>query len=911
MPLTSGSRLGPYQIDGLIGQGGMGEVYRARDTRLNREVALKVIPDDFASDPDRLARFEREAQTLAGLNHPNIAQIHGIEESGSTRALVMELVEGEDLARRLERGAIPIAEALTTARQIADALEAAHERGVVHRDLKPANIKVTGDGRVKVLDFGLAKALDPVEGASQVSAMNSPTLTMRATAMGMVLGTAAYMAPEQAKGKPVDRRADVWALGVVLFEMLTGRRAFDGADTSEVLVAVMRDTPPLDALPPETPPSIRRLLRRCLEKDRAKRLDSMAAARLEIEDALSPVETAVPTSPAETPVARGRRHTLAWTGAAVVAVLAASALLTMSPWTRSRSDGSLHLDANLGFDGHVPLGLNGTIAVSPDGRAVAFVGRTAGDEQPRLFYRRLDDLAARALPGTEAPTDPFFSPDGQWIGFFASAKLKKVSVAGGAAATLADVQTARGGTWGEDDVISYAPWANAGGKLMRVPAGGGQATELGPPPEGHVTQRWPQALPGNAAILYTGLDSVDNFDNGCLVVHPLPAGPARIVRCGGSSFRYIASGHVLYFHRGTLFALPFDLRTLNATGAAFPVVEGVVGNGASGAASFSASADGTLVYIPGRNAGAEAGIDLIDRSGRIDKLPLAPQNWQTMSFSPDGRQLAIEIMGTDQSDIWVYDMARAALTRLTFSDVADIAPVWTPDGRRIAYASAQDGPPNVFWKSADGSGEEARVRRTEVPEFPTSFDRTGRSLVITSPRTGGADVDVRLMPIAADAAAGLKGGAPQAVVSTPANEAFGTVSPDGKWLAYASDEGSRYEVYVRPFAGGGRWPISTQGGSWPAWSKAGPELVYVTGAGQVMVVKYEASGDSFRATRAEPWGTVPITSRSLAAPYALHPDGKRIAAATITGQVDARIRSFVLVTNFFDELRRRATATGK
>jgi serine/threonine-protein kinase len=905
MPLTKGTRLGPYDIEHLLGQGGMGEVYRARDTRLNRDVALKVIPDLFANDPDRLARFEREAQTLAGLNHPNIAHIHGIEESGSTRALVMELVEGEDLTQRLKRGAIPLADALSIARQIADALEAAHERGIVHRDLKPGNIKVIDDGRVKVLDFGLAKALDAADAASQADAMNSPTLTMRATAMGMILGTAAYMSPEQAKGRPVDRRADVWAFGVVLFEMLTGRRAFDGPDTSEILAAVMRDTPPLDALPAETPPSIRRLLRRCLEKDRAHRLDSMAAARLEIEEALSPSEASA-AEPSPHAVSRVRRRPVVWAAAGAVAVLAASAAILTYSWTRTPTGGRLRLAANLGLDGHVPFGLNGTIALSPDGRAMVFVGQADGENQPRLFYRSLDQLSARALPDSEAPADPVFSPDGQWIAFVSSAKLKKVSVSGGAAVPLADVQVARGVTWGADNVISYTPDANAGGKIMRVAAAGGTASALGSAPQGHVTQRWPQALPGNAALLYTGHDNVDNFENACLVVHPLPSGPPRIVQCGGSNFRYVASGHVLYVHRGTLFALPFDLHSLSASGTAFPVVEGVLSNPASGAASFSTASDGTLTYVPGQSAG-EVGLDIIDRSGRVTRLPLAPQNWQSMSFSPDGRQLAIELGASGQTDLWVYDIARDALTRLTFSNVPDVAPLWTPDGRRIVYASAQGGPPNVFVKSADGSGEERRVKQSDIPEFPQSVDPSGRGLVIASPRHGGADLDLSLMTMDGDPVTGLKGSAPRALVSTPANESLGVVSPDGKWLAYASDEGGRYEVYVRPFdGGGGRRQVSTTGGVWALWSRTRPELIYATVDGQVMVVKYDATGGSFRVSRAERWGMVPIMVRSAGWPFALHPDGDRIVASTVAGQPDARVRRFVLVTNFFDELRSRA-----
>jgi serine/threonine-protein kinase len=631
----------------------------------------------------------------------------------------------------------------------------------------------------------------------------------------------------------------------------------------------------------------------------------MAAARLEIEEALLPGDTsAAPISSA--PTSPDRRRWVVWTaaGAAVVLLAISTAILTYS-WTRTPSSRGLRLAANLGFDGHVPFGLNGTIALAPDGRAMAFVGQVDGENQPRLYYRSLDQLSARVLPDSEAPLDPVFSPDGQWIAFFSSGKLKKVSIAGGAAVPLADVQTARGLAWGEDNILSFTPDANAGGKIMRVAAAGGAAFALGPAPEGHATQRWPQALPGNAALLYTGHDNVDNFENACLVVHPLPAGPPRIVHCGGSSFRYVASGHVLYVHRGTLFALPFDLRSLSASGTAFPVVEGVLSNPASGAASFSTATDGTLAYVPGQSAG-EAGLDIIDRSGRVTRLPLAPQNWQSMSFSPDGRRLAIEIGATGQSDIWVYELARDTLTRLTFSNVPDISPLWTPDGRRIVYASAQGGPPNIFMKSADGSGEERRVSQSDIPQFPQSFDPTGRRLIISGPRHQGPDLDLSLMTMDGDVASGVKGSTPQVLVSTPANEALGVVSPDGQWLAYASDGGGRYEIYVRALDdSGGRWQISTTGGVWPLWSRSRPELVYATIEGQVMVVKYDAAG-SFRASRAESWGAVPIMVRSAGWPFALHPDGDRIVASTVAGQPDARVRRFVLVTDFFDELRSRA-----
>jgi serine/threonine-protein kinase len=888
-----------YEITAKIGEGGMGVVYRARDTRLHREVALKVLPDLFASDPERLARFEREAQTLAGLNHPNIAHVHGLEEASGVRALVMEYVDGEDLRERLERGAIPLDEALAIARQIADALAAAHDRGIVHRDLKPANVKVAADGRVRLLDFGLAKAAeDPA--VAQIDAMQSPTMTVRGTAMGMIVGTAAYMAPEQAKGRPVDRRADVWAFGVLLYEMLTGRRAFEGADISELLASVLRDSPPLDRLPPSTPPSIRRLLRRCLEKDPAKRLDSMAAVRLEIDDAQSGEVVAQPNS---VPSTSRRTSTLKWVAAAAAFMVLGAALAWIVVRPRSSSEVSgVRVAAGFGTNLSVPPAQNlaRSMTISRDGRAIAFVGQQDGSERRALFYRRLDSLNATPLAGTDDATDPFFSPGGEWVGFFAGGKLRKVPVSGGAAVALADVNTPRGAFWGDDDVISFTPVPIVGSKVLRIPAAGGTPVEAGPFVEGHVTQRWPQALPGNTALIYTGHTTVDQFSDACLVVQPLPSGSPRVVECGGYGWRYVASGHVLYVHRGALFAKRFDPASATTSGPAIPIVDNIMTNVASGSADFSATDEGTLVYLPGPDSPAMP-IDIIERSGAATRLPIEPQNWHSLSYSPDGRQLAIEAGIRDQSDLWLYDFGRGALTRLTFSDVQDQFPIWTPDGRWIVYASARNGPPNLFARAADGSGEEERLLTSEQVQLPSAIDATrGRLFIIgQTPRT---DLDVYTITMRPGPKPALDPGSITKVLSSPANEAFAVLSPDGQWIAYVSDESGQPQVYVRPSTGdGGRWQISTAGGSWPTFSRKG-ELLYCTQGGELMSVKYESAAGSFRADRPGRWMAPRLEVRSLAYPYTLHPDGAKIAGTIQSALDDRRVRSFVMVTKFFDQL---------
>jgi serine/threonine-protein kinase len=878
----------------------MGEVYRARDTKLGRDVALKVLPAIFAADPERLHRFEREAQSLASLNHPHIAQIYGVLEDPP--ALVMELVDGEDLSQRLARGAIPIDEALHIARQIAEALGAAHERGIVHRDLKPANVKLRSDGAVKVLDFGLAKALD----SSPAHAVaDSPTFTTPATERGMILGTAAYMAPEQARGKPVDRRADVWAFGVVLYEMLAGRRAFDGAGTSDLLAAILKDDPPMAALPPDTPRSIHRLLRRCLEKDREKRLDSMVAVRLEIDEALAPQLPVSPDFIASGPRKNQRPaigRVLPWiAAAAALAALAAGAVF----YRRSGAPPAtaLRVAADIGFEGFMVADLVPALALSPDGQTVAFTGRTAQDARQRVYTRRLDRLGATMLAGTEDADDPFFSPDGQWIGYFSHGKLFKVSAAGGASVALADIQIDRGGAWGEDEVITFTPQPTPGGRLMRVPAAGGEAKPLGPMVEGHLTQRWPQALPGHRAILYTGSRNVDTFEDACLVAQTLDGAAPRVVHCGGYFWRYLPSGHVIYVHNATLFAAPFDVSQLKVTGPAVPVVDQIRSTAASGAAQFSVGGN-VLVYLPGDARANAVGIQFVDRAGKTTPVSGLPSDWQSMTFSPDGRQIALEV-GGQYHGVWLYDVARQTASGLAVHKWNDVSPIWTPDGRRITYGSAQGGPPNIVSIPADGSGDPERLTQGATVQIPTSWSPDGRTLAFTQ-QTGANQFDVWLLPMEG-AADRLKPGPPRPFAASPATEALGAFSPDGKWIAYISDESGVYQIYVRAANGaGGKWQISTTDGAWPQWSPKKPELLYGTIDGRVMFVTYDAAGGAFRASRPEPWTPARFTAQGTYAPFALHPDGTRILMAP--PNPTAPTQKVVLFTNFLDELKTRVGA---
>jgi serine/threonine protein kinase/Tol biopolymer transport system component len=917
MALTAGTRLGAFEIVAPLGAGGMGEVYRAHDTKLNREVAIKVLLAAVANDPERLVRFSREAQVLASLNHPNIAHIYGLEDSDGVRALVMELVEGPTLADRIAQGAIPLDDALPIAKQIAEALEAAHEQGIIHRDLKPANIKVRADGTVKVLDFGLAKALDPA-GASSANATMSPTLSIHATQAGVILGTAAYMAPEQARGRVVDKRADIWAFGCVLYEMLTGLRAFAGAELSDTLAFVLTKAPDWTALPAIAPTPIRRLLRRCLEKDRAQRLADIADARLEIDEALTTPSESTSAASVLTPVRPARwRRALPWAIAAILGVGWVLVLGRWAPWRTTAPLAPQRLSVELGVDGTLPS-TDAAFVLSPDGSLLAFVARTSG-RAPQLYLRRLDQLMATPLSGTDGASSPFFSPDGQWVAFFADVKLKKVPVTGGAVVTLAEAPNPRGGWWAEDGTIVFAPGYRVG--LMRVSAVGGQTQPLTTLAENEITHRFPQVLPGGAAVLYTASTEVNIGAGATLVVQPLPSGERIIVQRGGYFGRYVASGHIAYMQDDTLFAVPFDRQRLAVTGPAGRAIDGVRSDASRGSAQFAVSQMGTLAYLPGRNAFDPRPMAWMDRAGTIAALRAAPADWSNPEFSPDGQRIAMDIRGEAHSDIWVYDWARDTLTRVTSEGTNEEHPVWTPDGGRIVYRSfrsSTDPSGNTLsWKRADGSGDAQVLIQSKAALIPASWHPTKKVLayVATMPRSGD---DVMTLPVEGDEAGGWKPGQPTAVVNTAAGERAPTFSPDGRWLAYHSNESGRDEVYVRPFPGpGARVTVSSAGGETSAWSRARLELVFTAPAFDyrrvLMVAPYRVENDSFRPEKPRLWAERGSALRLVLGQriYALHPDGVRVAIAPPSEGEAVGQNHLTLVLNFFDELRRIAPGQKK
>jgi eukaryotic-like serine/threonine-protein kinase len=904
--LTRGARLGPYEIAAQVGTGGMGEVYRATDTNLGRQVAIKVLPETLAQSADRLARFEREAKTLASLNHPNIAQIYGLERSPGTTALVMELVEGPTLADRIAQGPIPVEEALPIARQIADALEAAHEQGIIHRDLKPANVKVRSDGTVKVLDFGLAKAMEPAAGPSS-SVSQSPTITTPAmTQAGMILGTAAYMSPEQARGKTVDKRADIWAFGCVLYEMLAGTRAFRGETVSETLAEVLKSEPPWTALPRETPAALRNIVRRCLDKDPRQRAHDIADVRLAMEGAF---ETAAAVEATAVAIPRLR----VWQRPATAAVIAVSLIATagLAVWALMRPAPAPPVElVRFAVSPPSRQSLVATnpndpdVAISSDGTRIVYV---AGDDGPdfaqHMYVRALDQLEARRLEGLENPRTPFLSPDGKWVGFFGEPNvLKKVTLNGGPAVTISKISGGpRGASWGPDDTIVFATNDPATG-LFRVSAGGGEADVLTTPDaqKGELEHFWPEVLPGGKAVLFTILSKADATQHAQIALLDLQTGEQRVLVPGGSYPRYMPTGHIVYGVEGTLRAVAFDLGRLEVRSDPVPVLQRVVTK-SSGAASFSVAQDGSLVYLARElQGGVERTLVWVDRKGREELLKAPPRAYTLPRISPDGTKVALGVRD-QENDIWVWDLARATLTRLTFDRGVDTVPVWTPDGRRIAFSStrgdATGSESNLYWQPADGTGAVERLRESAEPQWPLSFSRDGTRLLFgENGSTTGFDIGI--LPLEGERHA-------TPLVQTTAQEDSAEVSPDGRWVAYQSNESGRNEIYVRPFpeVSGGRWQVSTGGGIQPLWGRDGRELFYLAGPGRLMATPIQpGAGATFAAGNPR----VVFDGQYVSEGYDVSPNGQRflmIKDVRRTAEGPPPSQLFV-VQNWLEELKR-------
>ncbi|HEX9725090.1 MAG TPA: protein kinase, partial [Vicinamibacteria bacterium] len=838
-------------------------------------------------------------------NHPNIAAIHGLEESGGKRALVMELVEGETLQERLQRGALPLEEALTGAKQIAEALEEAHEHGFIHRDLKPANVKITPKGTVKVLDFGLAKALEGEAGSgSSPDLSQSPTLSAAATAAGVILGTAAYMSPEQARGQKVDRRADIWSFGVVLYEMLTGKQTFTGDTVSDVLAAVLRSDIDLDSLPGDVPSTIRQLLRRCLTRDRKRRIQSIGDARIAIEEYLEN-PTAQVQSGEWQPVAIASRplwqRVLPW--ALLGTAVAVAAGLLAAPW-QEPEDPTMRLSVEIGGQ-TLATSPGPRIALSPDGTLLAYVVGDNADQEIRI--RPLNQLESSTLAaggGTDNPYNPFFSPDSKWVGYTTAAELRKVPVTGGTPLTLCKLERSRGATWGPDDTIVFTPNPNSG--LLRVPATGGEPQPLTTldAAKGEATHRWPQFLPGGEAVLFTSHTlSAGGFDQATIEVVMLETGERKVIHRGGTNARYVPSGHLVYVNQATLFAAPFDVDDLEMTGSPAPVVQEVDWNVGSGSSSFSFSDTGNLVYVRGDSLVPEYPVVWVDRDGGTRPLWEERGGYANPRLSPDGKRLSLTVLRNNNWDIWVYDIERGVSTRLTFEESAETEQIWSPDGQYLIFSSDRDGPDNLYRKRSDGSGEIERLSEAEQAQWASSWSADGRFVTYMTSTTA---LDLWVLPLEGDRK-------PETYLSTPFAESDAAFSPDGRWLAYGSNESGRSEVYVRPFPpGGGKWQVSDNGGGYPRWSRDGRELFYRTDDG-IMVASVEGLGDTFRAGKPREvlkgsfrGGTdgIPLSGNTFA-DFEVAPDGQHFImfpSVENSGQVDHP--HVTLVTRWFDELGR-------
>jgi len=898
--LSPGTKLGRYEIRSKIGAGGMGEVYLARDLKLRREVAIKVLPDAFAQDTERLARFEREARLLASLNHPHIGAIYGLEESGNTQFLVLELVPGTGLNELVARGPMPIEQAFVISRQIAEALEVAHERGIVHRDLKPSNIKITADAQVKVLDFGLAKVLEEPSANSNVS--ESPTVLYQGTQTGLILGTAAYMSPEQAKGKRVDKRTDIWAFGCVLYEMLTGKPVFLGEATTDTLASVIRDEPNWSLLPSATPTGIRQLLRRCLQKDPSLRLRDIGDARVEIMDTLSePAAESVIVGPTGASARKDWRRLIPFALVGLVTGVIVSGLafwvisrfvsvrgLTTQPVRRF----AINLAENepLALTKFVPLAVGRpAITVSPDGNKLVYVVNHNGVAQ--LCLRPLNQFDAKLIGGTEGAYNPFFSPDGNWIGFFADNKLKKVSLAGGEPVTLCEARNPVGADWGPNDMIFFGD--QEGGTLTRVSSTGGTPQPI---PVGGAQAPDAEVLPDGKWLLYSTSQG-SNPDYHEIRAVSLETGQSSVVLQGGSNPRYLPSGHLLFTRTGGLMAARFDLDSRKVTGPAVAVIEGIRSE-IYGNSQFSVSDNGTLIYIPGGSGWIGKPV-WVDRQGKITQIPLPAQCYSGFKLSPDGKRLAIQVASATD-DIWIYEFERGTFLRLTLNG-SNIGPVWSPDGKRVVFGSFRDGRFGLFWKAADGSGAEERLTTASPETFQAaeSWSADGKALLFGE-WSATDQGDIWILPLEGERK-------PEPFLRTPFSEFFSSFSPDGRWIVYTSDESGRYEVYVRPYPGpGGKWQVSTEGGEEPVWSANGQELFYRNGE-KWMVASVQ--------TKPEFHAQMPrlmFENYFINVPGLSHypsPDSQRQIMIQPIGQ-DANPKQINVVLNWFEELKQRVP-TGK
>jgi Tol biopolymer transport system component/predicted Ser/Thr protein kinase len=898
MGLPTGTRLGPYEIVSAIGAGGMGEVYRARDTRLDRTVALKILPDHRAARPELRERFEREARTIASLNHPHICVLHDIGHQDGIDYLVMEYLEGETLAQRLVKGPLPLEQVLHYAIEIADALDKAHRKGITHRDLKPGNIMLTKSG-AKLLDFGLAKLKQ--ESAAPVAQLpTKDTITVE----GSVVGTLQYMAPEQIEGKQADARTDIFAFGAVVYEMATGKKAFEGKSSASVMAKILEsDPPPMTLLQPMMPPALDRVIKKCLVKEPEDRWQSAK----DLTDELKWIadESAPRSVPSAALVVRPRMLRR-WVLLSLLACFFAAVVTGLTIWNLKPAP-SLPPRPVTRTVITLPAGQRlaaldePAIALSPDGNRLAYIA-AQGNGLPQLYLRAMDSPEAKLIPGTEGAVNPFFSPNGQWVGFFAGNKLKKVSVSGGAAVTLGDAGTPQGASWGSQGMIAFG--SEQAAVLQQVKDAGGTPQALTRLEKGENDHDWPEFLPGDKTVLFAA--SGDDRSNAQIAVQSVGTGGRRNLIQGATHPRYAPSGQLVYAQGGNLMAVPFDPQRLAVTGAAVPVVEGVLQSTSSGAAQYSFSATGSLAYVAGAAQATERrSLVWVSRNGTEQPLPAPMHAYRIPQLSPDGRRLAVTI--DEPTQVWLYDLSRETLSRFTFEGDENLASVWTPNGKRIAFTSTREGPSGIFWQMADGSGGLEQLTTSEHLQGPTSWSADGQLLAFIEANSDKR-WEIWVLRMGDSGAPGQTRKA-QPFLQTRFNEAAPRFSPDGHWLAYVSDESSRYEVYVQPYPGpGGKWQISTEGGTEPVWNPNGRELFYRSGD-KMMAVEI-ATQPGFAAGKPRMLFEGQYEGGGSLANYDISPDGQRFLMIKTNEQESAPTQINV-VLNWFEELKQKVPAGKK
>ena len=899
MAIAPGTRLGHFEVVAAIGAGGMGEVYKARDTRLDRIVAIKVLPAHLADRSESRERFEREAKTIASLNHPHICALFDIGRQDGTDYLVMEYLEGETLAHRLQKGPLPLEQTLQFAIEMSDALDKAHRKGITHRDLKPGNIMLTKTG-TKLLDFGLAKLKQE---AAPVDAQMTdlPTMSEPLTAHGAIVGTLQYMAPEQLEGKEVDARTDIFAFGTVVYEMATGKKAFEGKSQASLIAKILEtDPPPMSSLQPMMPVALDRVIRKCLAKDPEKRWQAAS----DVCDELKWIaEGGAVIAPGPANGARegrtGGRRTLIFAAGGLFLVAAIAALVAwnlkpsspLQPVTRAviplpPGQKLADLDRSL------------AVAISPDGTHLAYIARQGSSPQ-QLYLRDLDRLEAKPIPGTEGATDPFFSPDSQWIGFFAGAKLKKISVNGGAALTLGDAASPNGGSWDSHGIIAFVP-GNVS-VLQQMSDAGSAQTPLSHLDKGENSQRWPAFLPNGKAVLFTAASTAGNWINAQVAIITLGSGERRNLIKAATQPSYALSGHLVYAQGGSLMAVPFDSQRLAITGTPVPVVDGVLQSAGSGVAQYSLSSSGSLVYVPGELQSNQYKLVWVNRSGVEQTLPTPARAYVYPRLSPDGKHLAIAINDDRGAQIWLNDLGES-LTRVTFGSDVNSVPVWTPDGKRIAFTSNREGQQNIFWQLADGSGGVDRLTRGDNIQAALSFTPDGQQMAFieSNPKTG---YDVWTLQPSDHKA--------QPFLQNPSSETAPEFSPDGHWLAYVSNESGRYEIYVQSFPGpGGKWQISTDGGTEPVWNRNGRELFFRSG--DKMMAANITTQPGFTAGEPQMLFEGPYEPTPLTFPdYDVSPDGQRFLMLKSNESAEAAPTQINIVLNWFEELKQKVPAGGK